>query len=195
MPVIHGFRAWEYDDGYLFSVACECGPWVKGVNKSIHSDCVNPCRGYISSKCTCGFYAMKTNEVTAQGKICSLISRMEAYQELLAEHGYLDSDILQQVMRFILRYVWGEVALWGKIVEYEYGYRAEYAQVEHLYITVPAEIMNPEDDIKIHWDSNFWRKHMKDGRRILSQNYDCDVDILIINKDDIFNELIRFRMD
>ena len=35
--------------------------------------------------------------------------------------------------RFLGGYVWGEVSLWGEVVEHEDGYRAQYARIKRLY--------------------------------------------------------------
>jgi len=57
----------------------------------------------------------------------------------------------------------GEVYLWGKIVECEDGYRAEYAYPKKLYIS---------DDIR----------GAKKIAKSLSQNYGCEVEIVDISK-------------
>jgi hypothetical protein len=66
---------------------------------------------------TCGYHAHKTKE------------------QVHLAFGYTLTEVHR---RTGLVYAWGEVYLWGKVVEHENGYRAQFAYPKRLWVTKPA---------------------------------------------------------
>jgi hypothetical protein len=67
--------------------------------------------------CGCGIYAVKTSEAALQ------LIRMELQARAL----------LPQHFRAPVGRAWGAVKIWGRVIEHESGYRAEFAYPSHLY--------------------------------------------------------------
>lgn len=70
------------------------------------------CRGFLARDCSCGIYAFK--------------DPLEAFVYLIK----LRDRLLSMAVEFAL----GTVSLWGKVVECELGYRAQYAYPQHVYL-------------------------------------------------------------
>jgi DNA-binding CsgD family transcriptional regulator len=118
---LSSYRLWEYEitgrRAYLHSLTCsgrqDC-PWARAGIEWVTASCMledNPWHVTPSEDCSCGIYAVPTvSDLFAQG----------------APGEYGDGT----------GYVMGRVELAGRIVEHEFGYRAERARIAEL---VPLE--------------------------------------------------------
>ncbi len=74
------------------------------------------CRGLVKSSCSCGVYAFKDPR--------------DAFTYLLS--------VRDRLLEMSVDTALGSVSLWGKVVECERGYRAQYAYPHHIYLPVTA---------------------------------------------------------
>lgn len=74
------------------------------------------CRGLVNSNCSCGIYAFK--------------DFLRAFSYLVGIRHRLQSDSFDVAV--------GTVSLWGKVIECERGYRAQYAYPRHVYLPITA---------------------------------------------------------
>lgn len=74
------------------------------------------CQGLVKSSCSCGVYAFKGPE--------------EAFRYLLG--------VRDRLLGMAVDTALGTVSLWGKVVECERGYRAQYAYPRHIYLPATA---------------------------------------------------------
>jgi len=74
------------------------------------------CQGLLKSSCSCGMYAFK--------------NPTDAFTYL--------SGVRDRLMGMCVDTALGSVSLWGKVVECERGYRAQYAYPRHLYLPATA---------------------------------------------------------
>jgi hypothetical protein len=81
------------------------------------------CQGLLKSSCSCGVYAFKDPG--------------EAFKYLLSVRDRLAGMSVDTAL--------GTVSLWGKVVECERGYRAQYAYPHHIY--VPATAYHQMSDV------------------------------------------------
>lgn len=120
-PVI-GWRAWSIipanpREPRLRPFAGELVDWLPGV-ASVASCYLNHDAAPPVLTCTCGLYAHKT------------------VGELWAEHMPMRGTTEPVV-------TWGSVSLWGRVLSYASGYRAEFGYPQHLWVESPeaAEIL------------------------------------------------------
>jgi len=115
---IVGYKVWQLDGNSLISTAMDY-EWRKGENIATHSDddiYHHPLGENVPVlQCLCGFYAMKSPE------------------EL---KGFLTEGS---------SHIMGRVALYGKVIECELGYRAEKAQIMGLFNTCPEALTVTEE--------------------------------------------------
>lgn len=127
-------------------------------------------------ECACGLYAFKPmghkslNEsfkmTTEQALYCTIMMREgeDEFDEVLRNMLTWNKQDEQGGWSFnTINYAFGNVNLWGKVLEFENGYRAQYAQIQEVLLPLgtPAEVIAG-----------------------ISQNYDCDVremDVAVIN--------------
>lgn len=74
------------------------------------------CQGLLKSSCSCGMYAFK--------------SPADAFNYL--------SGVRDRLLGMSVDAALGTVSLWGKVVECERGYRAQYAYPRHIYLPATA---------------------------------------------------------
>ncbi|HUZ47689.1 MAG TPA: hypothetical protein VMW54_13715 [Terriglobia bacterium] len=74
------------------------------------------CRGLLKSSCSCGVYAFKDPR--------------DAFTYLLS--------VRDRLLGMSVDTALGSVSLWGKVVECERGYRAQYAYPHHIYLPATA---------------------------------------------------------
>lgn len=112
----YGWRAWYIDrHSALRSFYHDGGPWPS--RHEMAAACTQ-CRDQSPGEgCRCGVYAAPTR----RGALI--------WAERFLEEHTSPSDIAL-----------GEVALWGKVVAHEYGYRAEYAYPTKLWTNRPAQV-------------------------------------------------------
>ena len=103
--VVLAYRAWRISGVHLVSCTCDC-EWTPRERMTAR------CNNYIGHPrlpawdCRCGFYAYKTELALAASEYVGL-------------HGLT---------------VRGRVAFWGRVIDHELGYRAEYAYPQVLYL-------------------------------------------------------------
>lgn len=110
-----GYRNWAYSNGFLSSPIATNVIWEP--NKRMECGCRNSSREWHkspSSDCSCGLYAVKE----------------------------LDSNLTIPFLLNLSRHIFGEVYLWGKIIEHDLGYRAQYAYPKRLFLN---EYQSPEN--------------------------------------------------
>lgn len=111
---------------FSFEITNRCNRWYKP-NEMAVSECIMPhnisCGNSPQERCHCGIYGMRTLE-----DVKLVIKGMSLYGHLL---------------------VLGKVALWGKVIEHEKGYRAEFAYPQIFYY-------NDSDKEKIQELSRLW---------------------------------------
>lgn len=116
------WRVWPPTSGSgscpVFSSVILDTPWVPRRRVSAeHSFDLGPsCRGLLESDCSCGLYA---------------------YKDPVEALGYL-IRVRDRLLGMSVDVALGTVSLWGKVIEYDRGYKAQYAYPQHLYI--PARI-------------------------------------------------------
>ena len=128
---IEGWRVWkvsipspaEQGIPILRSVILDT-PWTprRKVAAEHSFDLGARCQGLLKSSCSCGVYAFK--------------DPADAYRYLLG--------IRDRFLGMAVDTALGTVSLWGKVVECERGYRAQYAYPSHLYLPAPAYQQIPE---------------------------------------------------
>ena len=112
--------------------------------------------------CMCGIYALKEK------------------QQLLREMNHISHGI---------RFVYGEVNLWGTIIEHRDGYRAQYAYPKRLWCApaiaplagwigyvygVPCEVMPYEDECTIVRENHWWP-----GPKLIPTKYACGHELIV----------------
>ncbi|HEX5411782.1 MAG TPA: hypothetical protein VFZ27_07955 [Terriglobia bacterium] len=122
-----GWRAWrvwtppsrDSNSCPAFSSVILDTPWTPRKRFSAeHSlDLGARCRGFLDPGCSCGIYAFK--------------DPLEAFVYLLT--------VRDRLLSMAVEIALGTVSLWGKVVECELGYRAQYAYPRHLYL--PASLV------------------------------------------------------
>jgi hypothetical protein len=107
--VIVACRAWRIADGYLQSCTQNC-IWQPRQRMDAHCNQMGAFHATIVPvwKCTCGFYAYKTDAALRAS-------------EFLIPRGGLG--------------VAGRVALWGRVIDHEIGYRAQHSYPQVLYLS------------------------------------------------------------
>ena len=152
-PII-GYRIWsivDKDNHYNFTDRLKCSysilnyTWRKGVNRA---EC-KYCDSIPGFNCCCGFYAFKNLNYLEEDNICI---------------GGLENSV---------SFIFGEVELFGKIIEHEFGYRAEKANVRKLVKTKWFEkyLSNKENNLikeiayyyevpLINYDEYIWEKEL-----------------------------------
>lgn len=78
--------------------------------------------------CDCGVHALKDAKGAAQRLIDEVLTARNAFGFYLSYYNYTPPK----------GRVWGAVKLWGRVVEHEIGYRAEFAYPSALYCQDPA---------------------------------------------------------
>jgi len=120
-----GWRVWrvwtpaaDSDSCPVFSSVILDTSWAprRRVSAEHSFDLGSSCRGLLESDCSCGVYAFK-----------------DAVEAL----GYL-IRIRDRLLGMSVDVALGTVSLWGRVVEYDRGYKAQYAYPQHFYI--PARI-------------------------------------------------------
>ena len=116
--------------------------------------------------CTCGIYAYKEKP------------------RLLREIGKTNSG---------LRLVYGEINLWGKVIEHEDGYRAQFGYPKRLWCTpaieplagwigyvygVPCEVM-PSGDGQAFWDEEIKSPRWRPDPKTIITKYACGHELTI----------------
>jgi len=66
---------------------------------------------------------------------------------------------------------YGEIALWGRVAQFELGYRAEVCMIKHLYLITPYVVFNTRNDFR-GTDAN--RKSAERADLLLERRYDCE---------------------
>jgi len=98
--------------------------WGKNIASCLNGAGVHPIlEGVPHIKCACGFYAYKSK--------LPLINEAVKMDTCLRITGNSPSDNQTDIMGFYS--ILGEVALYGKVIEHDYGYRAQYANIERLF--------------------------------------------------------------
>jgi len=69
---------------------------------------------------------------------------------------------------------YGEIALWGRVAQFELGYRAEVCMIKHLYLITPYVVFNTRNDFR-GTDAN--RNQLKELISSLERRYDCEVTV------------------
>lgn len=130
-PII-GWRVWRITDLHLVSWTRPSVVWLPGA--PMHADSFSPTSHY-----TRGF----SNGIHAFTTLYDLESsfrrRLNAMQKYRLSHGIGISNDIRGIL--FMRHnrkkqnndIYGEVALWGEVVEHTLGYRAEYAYPHKLY--------------------------------------------------------------
>ena len=140
--MVSAVRLWRVNnDSKLFPLTTQFLlniPWEK-VNKAICDE--GKIHRVPDLTCSCGFYGVKLQEHFNNDPFLSYVEQNDLWFRFPWEK----------------KYVLGKVNLWGGIVEQERGYRAEYAQVDTLYLSKEQEEF---------WGGDFFRKK-------LIRNYDC----------------------
>ena len=130
MEPIIGYRAWIFKDGHLYSPIINEYIWPYG--KPLKAEnYINEPAGAVT-----GIYAFKDKtslkkEFGSQIYICNI---SESY--ILVPFDKETKTLpIEFIYPGITKYplIRGEVYLWGKIVEHEFGYRAEFAYPKKLY--------------------------------------------------------------
>jgi hypothetical protein len=97
--------------------------------------------------------------------------------------------LLREIRRSIsgLRVVYGEINLWGKVIEHEDGYRAQFGYPKRLWCTpaieplagwigyvygVPCEVM-PSGDRQVFWDEETKSPRWRPDPRTIIKKYAC----------------------
>jgi hypothetical protein len=113
-PIV-GWRIWEIeeskDERYVLAAATARATWLPRVRAEAHCHTTGGEHTAPDAKCTCGLYAAKT-----------LVG--------LLELGYAERATRPSTNTIVAI---GEVNLWGRIIETERGYRAQYAYPKRLY--------------------------------------------------------------
>ncbi len=116
-----GWRAWKVRAPFSGSHACPGlssvvldTPWAPRRRFSAeHSfDLGVKCRGLLELDCSCGIYAFN--------------DPLEAYVYMMR--------VRDRLLGMSVEVAIGAVSLWGKVVECELGYKAEYAYPHHIYL-------------------------------------------------------------
>lgn len=116
-----GWRAWKVRAPHSGVGACPSlssvildTPWAPGRRFSAeHSfDLGAKCRGLLRLDCSCGVYAFK--------------DPLDAFVYLVR--------VRDRLLGMSVEIAMGTVSLWGKVIECESGYKAEYAYPRHVYL-------------------------------------------------------------
>lgn len=67
--------------------------------------------------------------------------------------------------------VYGEVSLWGRVAQFERGYRAEYCMIKKLYL-------DRERTLELHAVHKKGEQYLKVIADSLSRRYQCDVEVV-----------------
>lgn len=125
MEPIIGYRAWIFKDNYLYSpFYIKCG-WTFGRPLKF--------KNYSYESGFEGIYAFKTKEFLKKEFRDKFITHyIPKFEVKYDEHDIpISSFNPTKLEEYLL--IRGEVYLWGKIVEHEFGYRAEFAYPKKLY--------------------------------------------------------------
>ncbi|TAM80908.1 MAG: hypothetical protein EPN47_13565 [Acidobacteria bacterium] len=126
-----GWRAWRIWAPAFGSNLCPAfssvildTPWMpRGKFSAEHSfDLGAKCRGLLDLDCSCGIYAFK--------------SPLGAFDYLMRVRDRLLGRSVEVAL--------GTVSLWGKVIECELGYKAQYAYPEHIYLPASFVRFLPE---------------------------------------------------
>jgi hypothetical protein len=119
-PLI-GWRAWKVwapqtgpDPCPVFSSVILDTPWTprRRISAEHSFDLGAKCRGLLEMNCSCGIYAFK--------------DPIEAFVYLM--------KVRDRLLGMSVEVALGAVSLWGKVIECESGYKAQYAYPCHLYL-------------------------------------------------------------
>ena len=119
-PLI-GWRAWKvwaplpgFDSCPVFSSVVLDTPWTPGRRFSAeHSfDLGAKCQGLLNLDCSCGVYAF--------------LDPLRAFVYLM--------KVRDRLLGMSVEVALGSVSLWGRVVECEMGYKAQYAYPSHIYL-------------------------------------------------------------
>jgi hypothetical protein len=84
-------------------------------------------------------------------------TRKDAWETYGAPQNYRDSTMIL-----------GSIALWGKVIEHERGYRGEFAYPLHLYVPMPSQGAGSDG------------KFAKNVARLLANTYGCEAETFTI---------------
>ncbi len=73
--------------------------------------------------CDCGIHALKESAAAEQRLIDEIVTNRDSFMVFSSPYGYVQPR----------GRVWGAVKLWGRVVEHEIGYRAEFAYPSMLF--------------------------------------------------------------
>ena len=128
---IEGWRVWKilivpsqyHALPILRSVVLDT-PWTprRKVAAEHNFDLGAKCQGLLKSSCSCGVYAFK--------------DLADAFMYLLG--------IRDRLLGMAIDTAFGTVSLWGKVVECERGYRAQFAYPRHIYLPATAYYRVPD---------------------------------------------------
>lgn len=122
---LQGWRVWKVwipaagsDSLPVLSSVILDMPWTprRKVAAEHSFDLGSSCRGLLESGCSCGLYAFK-DPADAFGYLVKIRDRLPG----------MSVDVS-----------FGAVSLWGRVIECEKGYKAQYAYPQHLYLPAPA---------------------------------------------------------
>lgn len=153
-PLI-GYRVWNVFPNGLMAGQSYAEPWPPyqamaarcGFTKSaehVHDGCWVAPPVY---RCGCGIHALKRIDA----------AELRLIEESLSSHGRFSAAYIAYYDEYTppMGRVWGSVKFWGRVVEHEIGYRAEYAYPSQLYCQDPklaatvAELYGVPCDVKV----------------------------------------------
>ena len=115
-----GYRVWpilKSDLGYVLGSYHDNCIWIPG--QAARASCRDLCRDVPGSSCSCGLYGV----TTPKEAVNNLVERIGG---MFYERSFPGHDT-----GFI---AYGKVDLWGRVVEHEYAYRAEFAYPKEISI-------------------------------------------------------------
>ena len=152
---------------------------------NLGNDTIYVPREKIEARCeqysTIGTLVLRKDHSEQQAPHLNCMCGIYAYKEkprLLREIGKTNSG---------LRLVYGEINLWGKVIEHEDGYRAQFGYPKRLWCTpaieplagwigyvygVPCEVM-PSGDGQAFWDEEIQSSRWKLDPKIIIMKYAC----------------------